>query len=109
MHPTLTPAEILIQFEKCPNWYYREVRGNNQHTQDSLTRAVCQSLGISDDQPLTYALIPTLEDYLNANIYVVSSALGNAFSYISQNCDQERKKTLFKPRRQEIGALSRHC
>lgn len=37
-------------------------------------------------------MIPTLEDYLNANIYVVSSALGNAFSYISQNCDQERKK-----------------
>lgn len=95
MHPTLTPAEILIQFEKCPKWYYREVRGNNQHTQDSLTRAVCQSLGISDDQPLTYALIPTLEDYLNANIYVVSSALGNAFSYISQNCDQERKKLFY--------------
>lgn len=22
MHPTLTPAEILIQFEKCPKWYY---------------------------------------------------------------------------------------
>lgn len=56
------------------------------------TLSLCQSLGISDDQPLTYALIPTLEDYLNANIYVVSSALGNAFSYISQNCDQERKK-----------------
>lgn len=49
-------------------------------------------MGLSENQSLSYAFIPRLEDLLNVNIYVVSSALGNAFSYISQNHDQERKK-----------------
>lgn len=109
MHPTLTPAEILIQFEKCPNWYWRKVRGNKEHKQDSLTLAVFQSLAISKDQPLTYSLIPTLEYYFNTNIYIVRSALGNAFSYISENCDQEREKNIFISHRQGFGTLSRHC
>lgn len=92
LHSTLTPAEILIQFEKCPQWYYRQVCQNTDQKQDTLTRSVCHSLAISKDQPLTYSLIPKLEDYFNVNIYVISSALSNAFSYISQNCDEERKK-----------------
>lgn len=49
-------------------------------------------MGLSENQSLSYAFIPRLEDLLNVNIYVVSSALGNAFLYISQNHDQERKK-----------------
>lgn len=92
MQPSLTPAEILTQFEKCPQWYYRQVCRNTDQKQDNLTRSVCHSLAISKNQPLSYSLIPKLEDYFNVNIYVVSSALGNAFSYISQNCDEERKK-----------------
>lgn len=92
LQPSLTPAEILTQFEKCPQWYYRQVCRNTDQKQDNLTRSVCHSLAISKNQPLSYSLIPKLEDYFNVNIFVVSSALGNAFSDISQNCDEERKK-----------------
>lgn len=91
-HPTLSPADILIQFEKCPPWYWKHIRDNTQKKQDNLTNVVSHSMGLSENQSLSYAFIPRLEDLLNVNIYVVSSTLGNAFSYISQNHDQERKK-----------------
>lgn len=91
-HPTLSPADILIQFEKCPPWYWKHIRDNTKKKQDNLTNVVSHSMGLSENQSLSYAFIPRLEDLLNVNIYVVSSALGNAFSYISQNHDQERKK-----------------
>lgn len=66
-------------------------------------------MGLSENQSLSYAFIPRLEDLLNVNIYVVSSALGNAFSYISQNHDQERKKIfLYHVEKESGGPLSRH-
>lgn len=77
--------------------------------QDNLTNVVSHSMGLSENQSLSYAFIPRLEDLLNVNIYVLSSALGNAFSYISQNHDQERKKNILVSRREGIGGtLSRH-
>ena len=87
LYPTLSPSEILIQFEKCPTWYWKKIRDNEHRSQDNLVRDVCLTIGISDDQPLTYALIPRLEDYLYVNIYVVSSAHGNAFSYVNSSGD----------------------
>lgn len=92
VHPTLSSAEILVQFEKCPPWYWKHLRDNVQNKQDNLTRDVCQCSGLSDNQTLTYSVIPRIEDFLNVNIYVVSSALGNAFSYVSQHHDEERKR-----------------
>lgn len=29
-HPTLSPADILIQFEKCPPWYWKHIRDNTK-------------------------------------------------------------------------------
>lgn len=109
-HPTLSPADILIQFEKCPPWYWKHIRDNTKKKkQDNLTNVVSHSMGLSENQSLSYAFIPRLEDLLNVNIYVLSSALGNAFSYISQNHDQERKKNILVSRREGIGgSLSRH-
>lgn len=75
LNPTLSPAEILIQFEKYPSWYWRQMQNNTQRKQDNLTRDFHQTLGIVNDQSLSYAVIPKLEDYLNVNFYVVSSAL----------------------------------
>lgn len=94
LHPTLSTAEILIQLQKFPTWYYRHIRKNTRRKQNNLTSLGCHSLGIVDDQPLSYAVITSLEDYLYVNIYVVSSALGNKFSHVSQDSDQERK-TIF--------------
>lgn len=59
---------------------------------ETLTERVCATLGIHTDQPLTYAYLSQLEDFLNINIYVVSARMRSAFSYVSPNKDEERKK-----------------
>lgn len=92
LYPTYDTGEILIHFATCPTWYYIELRQNKKGAQDLLTRRVCETLGIVTNQALTYAYIPLLEDFLNVNIYVVSARMGDAFSYISRNHDEERKK-----------------
>lgn len=92
LHPTYTTGEILIHFSRCPTWYYEELRANKKKVQDTLTERVCATLGIHTDQPLTYAYLSQLEDFLNINIYAVSARMGSAFSYVSPNKDEERKK-----------------
>jgi hypothetical protein len=88
---TLTAGEILVRFGACLRTYYRHLRDNDRRKPDHLTEQVCEVLGVGD-QPLTYALIPSLEGVLNVNIYVVSAARGDKFSYVSSNHDTERKK-----------------
>ncbi|XP_062587273.1 uncharacterized protein LOC134248892 [Saccostrea cucullata] len=91
-HPTLTTGEILLFFQQCPLWYYQDLCKNHNGAQDTLTKRVCSTMNIVDDAPLTYLYIPRLEEFLGVNIYVISVKMGNAFSYISPNYDEERKK-----------------
>lgn len=53
---------------------------------------ICRELNIVGTQALTYEYIPLFKELLDVNIYVINSALGNAFSYISQNHDIEHEK-----------------
>lgn len=43
LHPTLSPAEILIQFEKCPPWYWKHIRDNAKKTKRQAHQS-CQSI-----------------------------------------------------------------
>lgn len=90
--PTFTTGEMLIHFGVCPIWYYNDLRANHKRAQDLLTIRVCEALGIVADEPLTYAWIPRLEEFLIINLYVISASMGDKFSYISAHHDQERKK-----------------
>lgn len=72
LHSTHTNGEILVHFVACPIWYCNDLRHNHKGTQNTLTKQVCQILGIVTTKPLMYAFIPCLEDLLNVNIYVVS-------------------------------------
>lgn len=90
--PTFTAGEMLIHFGVCPIWYYNDLRANHQRAQDLLTIRVCEALGIVADEPLNYACIPRLEEFLNINLYVISASMGDKFSYISAHHNQERKK-----------------
>ena len=91
-HPTLGRREILLRFHKCSPGYYKKIRHNVRNIQYMLTEDISKELNISGAQPLTYQTIPHLEDNLNINIYVLSARLCNRFSYVSKNCDTERKK-----------------
>lgn len=91
-HPTLTCGEILVLYQQCPLWYYHDLIKNHKGAQDSLTKQVCERMNIVEDEPLTYAYIPQIEDDLQISIYVISIRMGNAFSYISPHHDEEQKK-----------------
>lgn len=65
---------------------------NKKGAQDTLTKQICEMMNMADDEPLTYAFIPELEEYLQISIYVISVRTENEFSYISPNHDEERKK-----------------
>ena len=103
-HPTLSRRAILLRFHKCSPGYYKKIRHNERNIQDLLTEVISKELNISGAQPLTYQTIPHLEDYLNVNIYVLSARLCYWFSYVSKNCDTERKKIfLFHVEEKKLG------
>lgn len=74
--PTFTTGEMLIHFGVCPIWYYNDLRANHQRAQDLLTIRVCEALGIVADEPLTYACIPRLEEFLNISLYCKRGYIG---------------------------------
>ncbi|KAK3107774.1 hypothetical protein FSP39_021983 [Pinctada imbricata] len=89
--PSMTEQEILLRNGRCSFEYYEKLRKNRTHKQDEVVLVMSQDLNIEGTLPLTYKVIPQLENYLNVNIYVVCSSLGNEFSYISSGTDTERK------------------
>lgn len=55
-HPTLSPADILIQFEKCPPWYWKHIRDyTKKKTRQSHQR--CQSFDGSIRKSITILCI----------------------------------------------------
>jgi hypothetical protein len=104
LHLKLTAGEMLLRFHQCPMWYYRDLLKNKNHTQDTLTRQICQTMDIVTEEPLSYAYLPPLEDFFNVSLYVISARRGDAFSYVSPHHARDRKKIfLYHDDREKVG------
>ena len=90
----MTLADILLIHGQCSPQYYRQIRENKSRALDHIVNFLAHEFNVDQSQPMTYEIIPKLEDYLNVNIYVVSSNMGNVFSFVSSSDDVERKKNI---------------
>ena len=90
--PRKSVSELVLDRGRCPLWYCYDFNRDLRGYQTKMTKSVCAQLNLNTDRPLTYACIPKLENYFGVNIYVVSSKMGNAFSYVSNSQNEDRPK-----------------